>query len=423
MRVSPQPAQPEPRRGLKVQLAWGLLDQFFSSATNFALSLFGGRLLGVGGLGVITIGFSSYLIVLGFHRALLSEPLIIVSAVHEPEVRRRGTRSSISATLGLGLVAVSVVTFLGLSIGGSVGRGLLIFAPWILPALLQDLWRMLLFRDDRGGAATANDAVWLVTMSVCFAISYSFEADWAVVGSWGVGAMASSILGFAQLRTWGARPVTSWHWLIRDAWPVGRWFVAEGSVYTIAAQVVVFLLAGLIGAAAVGGLRSVQVIFAPLSLIGPAVALPGLPLIKKAIEESYATARRLALKLSIVLIVLTSAYLLASSVNQGALLTAVFGDDFTRYRGLIWPVGVHQLMAAAAGGYYVLLKAHRGGKRILLSRTLTSLVTLALLAPLSLRFGILGGAWAMALGASTGTASIIGFALGADPVDRDQEGT
>jgi hypothetical protein len=46
----------------------------------------------------------------------------------------------------------------------------------------------------------------------------------------------------------------------------------------------------------------------------------------------------------------------------------------------------------------------------LLARTLTSVVSLALLAPLSLRFGILGGAWAIALGAGIGTASIIAFA-------------
>jgi O-antigen/teichoic acid export membrane protein len=407
--VQPLPEQLPPGRGLKRVFAWGLLDQLLRSATNFGLSLFAGRLLGVSGLGVIAIGFSMYLIVLSFHRALVSEPLIIVSSVQEPDVRGGKTRSSITATVGLGLAAGSFVAVAGLWIGGDIGRGLVIFAPWIAPALLQDLWRMLLFRDDRGRAAAANDGVWLATMSLCLAFSLGFRADWIVAACWGAGALASTIVGYVQLRPRGSHLRVSWEWLTQDAWPVGRWFVAENCVYTVASQAAVFLLAGLIGAAAVGGLRSAEVMFAPLSLLGPAIALPGLPLIRKAVEESYAEARTLAFRLSVVLVALTSIYLLASSIGQGALFTFVFGDEFAAYRGLIWPVGVNQLMTAAAAGYILLLKAHRRGKPILLARTLTSVVALVLLAPLSLRFGIMGGAWAIALGAGIGTASIIAF--------------
>jgi hypothetical protein len=64
----------------------------------------------------------------------------------------------------------------------------------------------------------------------------------------------------------------------------------------------------------------------------------------------------------------------------------------------------------------------RRGKWILLSRTLTSLVTLALLMPLSLRFGILGGARAIAVGMSVGTATIIPFASRVDRIGRVQGG-
>jgi O-antigen/teichoic acid export membrane protein len=415
--AAPQPTPPRSQERLKRKFAWGILDQVVSSATNFGLSLVAGRLLGASGLGVIAIGFSAYLIVLGFHRALVSEPLIVVS-VTDAEAERRATRSSISATAGLGLASAVIVALVGLWIGGPIGRGLLIFAPWVLPALLQDLWRMLLFRGEKGGAATANDAIWLITMAALLTTSHGFRADWTIVACWGLGATASAIVGFAQLRLRAGRPRTSWNWLIREAWPVGRWFATEGIVYTAASQGVVFLLAALIDTAAAGGLRSVQVIFAPLSLLGPAAALPGLPLLSKAIRESHATAWILAFKLSIVLFLLTAGYLVATSVNGSELLAAVFGDDFLKYRELILPVGVHQLVLAAGGGYYLLLKAHRGGKWILLSRTLSSLVTVALVAWMSLRYEILGGAWAIALGASIGTASIIAFASRANRIGR-----
>jgi O-antigen/teichoic acid export membrane protein len=407
--AQPQLGDSQPKATLKRKLAWGFLDQLFSSATNFGLSLLGGRLLGVSGLGIIVIGFSAYLIVLSFQRALLSEPLIIISSANDPEIRRRGTRSSISATVGLGLTAAAIFALLGLSLGGEIGLGLLCFAPWLLPALLQDLWRTILFRDGRGGSAAVNDAIWVVTMFACLPITQSFKEEWAVVACWGLGSLAGAILGFGQVRSGAADPRITWAWF-RQAWSIGRWLAAENSVYTVASQIVIFVLVGLIGAAAVGGLRAAQSIFAPLSILWPAIALPGLPLIKNAIEESHAAARALSLKLSIVLLLLTGAYLVAASLNRGALLTGVFGEGFARYAGLIWPVGIHQLMTAAAGGHSLLLKALRMGKWILLSRTFTSIVTLVTLVPLSLRFGIVGGGWAMALGTSVGTISIIVFA-------------
>jgi O-antigen/teichoic acid export membrane protein len=411
--AQPHPAQPQPRRGLKRKFGWGLLDQLASSGTNFGLSLFGGRVLGASGLGVIAIGFSAYLIVLGFQRSLFAEPLVIVSSDHGQEVRR-GTRSTISATIGFGLVAACAVALLGLWIGGAVGRGLVIFAPWLLPALLQDLWRTLLFRDGRGGAATANDAAWLITMSAGLAVSYGSRDAWVIVTCWGIGATAGTIFGFLQLRVLGAHPKASWEWMIRNAWPIGRWLVAESIVYTVASQLVLFLLAGLLGVAAVGGLRSVQVIFAPLSVLGPAATLPGLPLMRKAVEESRTAARTLALKMSVALFFLTSIYLIATSIDRAALLAAVFGEEFAKYGDLVWPVGVHQLVTAAAGGYYILLKAHRGGKLILVSLTFSSVATFSLLVFLSLHFGIVGGAWAMTVGASIGTTSIIAFAIRVD---------
>jgi hypothetical protein len=79
-------------------------------------------------------------------------------------------------------------------------------------------------------------------------------------------------------------------------------------------------------------------------------------------------------------------------------------------------------MLAAAGGYNLLLKAHRGGKWILLSRTLSSLVTLALLASLLLRFKILDRARAIAPGASTGAASIIALLSRIDRIRRGEGG-
>jgi hypothetical protein len=55
--MKPVRAQSRPRN----EIAWGVVDQGLSSATNLGISILAGRLLGPAGLGVIFLGFSTYL--------------------------------------------------------------------------------------------------------------------------------------------------------------------------------------------------------------------------------------------------------------------------------------------------------------------------------------------------------------------------
>ena len=75
---------------------WGFVSQGFSSGTNFALTLIGARVLGPGGLGVIAIAYTTYLVVLSFQRALVTDPLVTRSASQpaaEAKVKRPGLRA------------------------------------------------------------------------------------------------------------------------------------------------------------------------------------------------------------------------------------------------------------------------------------------------------------------------------------------
>src|SRR5438046_10694865 len=65
--------KPRPR----TELVWGVIDQGFSSGTNLALSILAGQLLGPGGLGVIYLAFSMYLLALSFLRAAITEPFMV----------------------------------------------------------------------------------------------------------------------------------------------------------------------------------------------------------------------------------------------------------------------------------------------------------------------------------------------------------
>lgn len=389
--------------GLRSRIAWGLVDQGASSVTNFGLSVLAARLLGPSGLGVVAIGFSAYLIILGFERALLAEPAVIVSSAKSQAARDGINRSVVAATVMFGCLGALALLSVGFSVGGRIGRGLILFAPWLMPALLQDLWRMLLFRDGRGFAAASNDGFWLIGMLLGLPLAWNVRTDWAIVAWWGLGATCGAIGGFIQLRTRGESPRDAWLWAKREAWPLGRWFAAEGAVYTAATQFVVFVVGGLLGTQAVGGLRSVQILFAPFALLGPAIALPGLPSIAGALQRSTEGAWRLALKLTAVLAVLAVGYLLASLAAGERLLSVLLGRNFVRYGQLISPLGVQQVLYASSSGFFLLLKAARRGRALLFYRSVVSLSTIVAVIVLAVPFRLLGAAWGLTSGTAIGS--------------------
>src|SRR6266571_8752896 len=198
---------------------WGCIDQGFSSVSNFGLTILAARLLGPKGLGVVAIGFATYLFALSFQQALISQPLVITSSTLTPSARSSATNDSVFATMAFALTAALVLAGVGSLLPGAVGRGLFIIAPWVVPALLQDHWRAVLFRDGRGRAAALNDAVWIVGMVVALPVAWSIHTGWAVVGCWGFGAALAAALGFVQTRVAHLGPVSAWKWWSRDAWP------------------------------------------------------------------------------------------------------------------------------------------------------------------------------------------------------------
>src|SRR5690349_4033081 len=139
----------------RAAIAWGIVDQGLSSATNLLMSLLAGRLLGAAGLGVVFLGFSAYLVALSFVRGLITDPL---------------------------------------------GRSLVIFAPWVAGTLVQDQWRSVLFRDRRGGAAAFNDGVWALGMIAMVPFAWAFPHDWSIAATWGVGASVAALVGVWQVK-------------------------------------------------------------------------------------------------------------------------------------------------------------------------------------------------------------------------------
>lgn len=383
------------------ELIWGGVAQGASSLTNLGLSLLAGRALGPEGLGVVFIGFALYLAVLGFARALLGDPLVAITTASDPSERSLAQRSTLTILLLGSLVVAGITAAVGAVASHPVGQGLIVIAPWLVPALLQDFWRVVLFQRKRGRSGAFNDLTWVAVMAISFPFALSIGQLWAVVGCWGLGATAGALLGFIQTRLTPKHVRTSARWWRATAWPMGRWLGLESIVHSIGSQTLVFVLAFVVGAGPLGGLRSVQTVYAPLSLIGAALALPALPEVSRRLKSSHVGARRYTIRLGGLAALLTASYITLASIAGAGLLTFVFGNGFSGFEELIWPVGVAQLIGAAFIGFPILLKGLQRSRDLFGATLIGSVVTLTMGTWLASTNGIVGAAWGMAIGVAT----------------------
>jgi O-antigen/teichoic acid export membrane protein len=384
--------------------AWGFVDQGFSSATNLGLTLLAGRALGPGGLGVVVIAFAVYLLILAFQRALLTDPLVSSSAARGSDDRSLAIRRGLTVDLFGAMGATLLVVVLGVTIDGRAGRGLLIIAPWLLPALVQDFWRTILFQERRAAAAAANDACWALVMVLTAPLAWVLDTEWAMAACWGSGALAGALLGFAQTHIRPDAPLHAFAWWRTRLWPFGRWLGVEGMVYALNSSATVFLLNGLLGAKALGGLRAAQSLFAPLSLLLPAISLPGLPAMARSLAASPRDAIGLALRLSGSVTALATLYGAAMIVSGGNLIVLVFGTSFREYTDLAVPIGVWQVVAGLSVGFTLFLTAQQRGRDLLLVGVAGSVGCLVFVPFLAWANGVTGAAWGFSLYAAVATA-------------------
>lgn len=382
-------------RNRVVKLSWGLVDQAASSATNLLLTVATGRVLGARSLGVVVIGFTAYLLLLGLQRALISEPVVVSTAAARADERLSASRSALTLTLLAGGALSVLMAIVGLSVGGAAGRALWLFSPWMPFALLQDLWRSILFRDSRGRAAAANDSLWLLGMALALIFAWSLRSDWAIIGAWGFGAALGATTGFAQTRLRPSPPLGAWAYWRRELWPFGRWLFGGSIAAGAGSQGSVLLTAALLGPGALGGLRAAQTVFAPLTLLSPAIALPALPAMSRRVAVSYQSAKWFAVKLSGLLAALTTAYVGLVTLGGSGLLTRIFGVSFQGYQDLILPISVQQIIAGTGGGFMLLLLATRGGHAIFAVNMVAVPLSLIAIAVGSAVGGLVGVAWGL----------------------------
>ncbi|MGB7588854.1 MAG: hypothetical protein WBM00_09115, partial [Solirubrobacterales bacterium] len=333
----------------------------------------------------------------------MTDPLVATSSQRDTAEKTWSARAALTLALVTSIVAAGLLMGVGILLPARIGRGLLLFAPWLAPALVQDVGRSVVFRDQTGRRAVFSDATWLLMMAAAAPLAFASGTDWAVVACWGVGAVSGAVVALYQV-AW--RPIHLSHavsWWKLEARRLARWLGVQALIYNVVSFTTVLLLAGILGSSDYGGFRAVQSVFAPLTLLGPALALPGLPLVSRLIVDSRKRALRVAAQLAGLITAVTCVYVIVVYAIPDVLVF-FFGQSFADFRAIMIPIGLAQVLAAPAFGLMLFLKAEQRGATLFLLGTLNAVVYLVLTVTLGSAFGITGAAWG-AVG--TGTVSVV----------------
>ncbi|MEZ0074720.1 hypothetical protein [Planotetraspora sp. GP83] len=385
--------------------AWGLADQALASATSIALTVVVAREVDTWALGAFATANTLYMIVLGFSRTVVSEPLLVrFSHVAETE-HRQGVRQSTGLALLIGLLGGALLLGAALLYGGLVAEAIMPLAIFLPGLLLKDAWRFAFIAAERPGHAILNDLIWALgqVAGVGWVIGSGHPTVGGIVAAWAVSATVAAAAGVLQARLLPA-PWLARRWIhgTRDLLPA---YTVE-FVARVGGRNLALLAVGWVsGLPTLGAIRAAEVVFGPLNVLLQAGNLVAIPQAVGALRRSVATLRATVVAQSGALIVLSAGYAAFALILPAGLGRALVGESWGLAEAILLPTALLYACVAAMTGPIVGLRALGDNRR--------SPAVRLLFAPLYIGFGVAGAAAQGAAGAMTGLAlaNLAGAAL------------
>jgi O-antigen/teichoic acid export membrane protein len=389
------------------------LDQLVSSGSNFVIGVLVGSLAGPRSFGAYMIAFTAWLVVVGSHRALLTEPLVITRGdPTETAALGHGVVGELVLGAGFGaFTALLGLVFLGAG-GGDTGRALLMLAPLLPGLLLQDYWRAMAFASHTPGRALVNDSAFVVAQVaalIVVVLAGGRSAPWFVL-AWGIGAGVGAAVGFAQFRQTRADiDLASGPRLLRSLWSISRWQLADFSTSFSADQLYLFVVVATLGETRYGGLKAALSLMGPANVMllsGGAIGFPGAAraLRQGGLPELVRFSRKLTVAVTMAVVANAA---LVFIVGPWALANVYRKADFRQFGYLTRYVSVQYAVSIVSFGAGIALRVARQTRRLWFARVGVTVASLAAVLVLSKSFGLRGAAWAGVLTGALNAAAII----------------
>jgi|tagenome__1003787_1003787.scaffolds.fasta_scaffold20989470_8 O-antigen/teichoic acid export membrane protein len=275
---------------------YSVTDQGLTSLTGFSVSFLLARWLVPELYGAYAIAFAAYLVVCGFHNAIVLEPMSVFGgASHAGDLRsyfRAQTLVHAVIVTALSVIAATVsgITWLLAPHSPLVGA---IFGSAVAVPFLLLLWlaRRMCYVLQRPRIAALGSAMCLtLVLFGLYTLRYlnhvtPFAAFMLVAGASLLGAfailfqIANLLPGSGTLHGVSTTPSASitWRATLRENWSYGRWLFGTAILYPISGQVQMFFVAAFLGLGSAGVLRAMMIPAAVMTQSVSAIDLLILP--------------------------------------------------------------------------------------------------------------------------------------------------
>lgn len=385
-----------------------LTDQIVSSGSNFATGVAVARLSGISQFGQYMIVVVFWLVIVGLHRALVTEPMVVTS--RDADDLRARLADGLAAEVVYGLLACVVVAAggaLALAGGFSLGGPVLALAPWLPGLLVQDYWRAMAFQQGRPGMALANDLVFVAVQAVAV-IGFAL-LGWRTVGymiaAWGLGGMAGAVFGFRRFPA--VSGAADGRAMLARLWPQSRWILADFASGYLTEQANLLLAAALLSRVDFGGFRAAYTLIGPILILLLAEMSLGLPgATRRAGDDDPEALHHYAQRLSAVTFACVTAYGVLVILAGSHLLRLVYGPAFTTFSPLVTLSAVAYMIASLSTGQGIALKAGARMTLVWRARLVVGAVSLTSLFVLVEWLGVVGAGWSSVLTGATWAISV-----------------
>ena len=377
-------------------------DQAFSSGSNFIVAVVVARLTAPGAFGAFALAYTVWLLVVGVHRAVIVNPMMITAP--ESGHGRERLQSAVAAEVVLGLAVAALVGLTGavlqLTWSRPLGWALLALAPWVPMLLVQDLWRWSGFMRAEPGKALVNDVAFTVAqigLLAVFAAAGRLGTGTALA-AWGSGAAVGVVVGTWQFGV-RLRLAGGWRWL-RRCWPDARWLLADFMTSYGASQGWQYLVAAMLGPAALGLVRAAYNLMGPVNVLLFGGSGYGLPASVEALRDGgWRRLDGVVRRLTVTIALGVGAYALCLTVAEDRLVQLVYGPQYAGIGGLVVLAALSFTVIGAAFGAGIGLTAARRTRALFLVRVGAAATSMAFLAAFARPLGVVAAGWANLLGA------------------------
>lgn len=393
-------------------IRWGksgvfaILDQGLYSASNFVLNVLLARWLSSEEYGVFSTSFLIYLLIYGFHNAILLEPISVLGTGKYADDLDQYLRSQykihffMSGICGLLIVLGAQILFTFGLISASIYSALLgvgLFLPLMLLLWLVRRMYYIWRKPQVSAALSFVYAVVFGSVTLLIKNSIGFQGHlflvYLIYGSASLIAFFVSLLSPARRVPPEKQNTTlTFSHLLREQWKFGRW-VASANIFSLLSSQIQFMLVGItLGIGGAGVYRALQNVMTPMMQVINAISSLSLPSVSLGFGTSDRKyMKRIAFAVSGVLVMITGAYLVGLALFPATVESLLYGGKFIEYRWLIPYFGIVPLVLSFGIGFSLINRSLQKPVYHTISAGIVALVGVVTAPRMISLWGIAGG--------------------------------